>query len=122
MAETARSKKGMSLYKKEAIAGYLFISPWILGFFLWTLGPMLVSLFWSFTRYRLLSPLRFIGLENYIKLFTKDHYFWQSLKVTAIYSFISIPLQLAVALFFAMLINQKSKSIFFFRAIFIFAG
>ena len=76
----------LSLARREALTFYLLISPWLLGLLLFVLGPMIASLFISFTRWDLLSPAKFVGLQNYEKMFTRDPLFWQSLKVTAIYT------------------------------------
>ena len=103
---------------KRALEGYLFISPWIIGFVVFTAGPILASLVLSFFEWSLIRPPRFAGLNNYIKIFTADPLFWQSLKVTLIYVVVAIPLQLAFALFLAILLNQKVRLIPLFRTIF----
>ena len=77
--------------RKEAMFAYLFISPWLLGFLLWTLGPMLFSLFLSFTEYNITRPPQWVGLHNYVRAFARDELFWQSLKVTFTYAAFSIP-------------------------------
>jgi multiple sugar transport system permease protein len=96
----------------------LFISPWIVGFILFTAGPILASLVLSFFEWSLIRPPRLAGLNNYVKIFTDDPLFWQSLKVTLIYVVVAIPLQLAFALFLAILLNQKVRMIPLFRTIF----
>jgi multiple sugar transport system permease protein len=83
-----------------------------------TAGPILASLVLSFFEWSLIRPPRFAGLNNYIKIFTADPLFWQSLKVTLIYVVVAIPLQLAFALFLAILLNQKVRLIPLFRTIF----
>lgn len=102
----------------RALEGYLFISPWIVGFLVFTAGPILASLVLSFFEWSLIRPPRFAGLNNYVKIFTADPLFWQSLKVTLIYVIVAIPLQLAFALFLAILLNQKVRLIPLFRTIF----
>lgn len=104
---TVVPKRTWSLQTREALAFYLYISPWILGFLFFTLGPLLASITISTTNWDILTDAEFVGLENYVKMFTKDRLFWQSLKVTAIYSFGGIPLQLTLSLFLAILLNQK---------------
>ena len=65
--------------QREAIEGFLYISPWIVGFLVFTLGPMLASLYYSFTTYNVLSSPRFSGLSNYVTIFTHDRLFWVAL-------------------------------------------
>jgi multiple sugar transport system permease protein len=108
-------KRAGSYARRETITFYLLISPWLLGLLLFVVGPMLASLGISFTRWDLLSPARFVGLENYEKMFTRDPLFWQSLKVTAVYTAVYVPLELAGGLFLAMLMNQKIRGLSFFR-------
>jgi multiple sugar transport system permease protein len=76
--------KSISMRKRESLWGYLFISPWIIGFLLFTIGPMIASLVFSFADYDIISPPTNFGLSNYIKLFTNDPDFWHSLGITAI--------------------------------------
>jgi multiple sugar transport system permease protein len=91
---------------RRHLRGYLFASPWLVGFFLFTGGPMVASFWLSFTRYDVTSEMRWIGLNNYIKLF-QDSLISLSLYNTAYYSFLAIPLGIIVALFFALLLNQN---------------
>jgi multiple sugar transport system permease protein len=100
------------------LAFYLLISPWLLGFLLFVLGPMLASLVISLTRWDLLSPARFVGLDNYQKMFSRDPLFWQSLKVTAIYTAAYVPLELVGGLLLALLMNQKLRLRGLFRTIY----
>lgn len=102
----------------KTIEGYLFISPWIVGFILFTAGPVVASLGLSFFSWSLIRPPRFVGLENYITMFTNDPLFWQSLRVTLIYVAVAVPLQIVFALFLAILLNQKVRAIPVFRTIF----
>ena len=104
--------------RRETITFYLLIAPWLLGFILFVLGPMLASLGISLTRWDLLSPAKLIGLDNYEKLFTRDPLFWQSLKVTAIYTAVYVPVELAGGLVLAMLMNQKTRGVSVFRTIY----
>jgi multiple sugar transport system permease protein len=93
------------------------MSPAILGLLLFTLGPVVASLFLSFTEYNILTPPTWIGLQNYTEMF-QDPLFWQSLKVSAIYSVISVPLGLTLALGLAVLLNHKMRSTMLFRSIY----
>jgi len=106
------------LARKEAILFYLLILPWLIGFLLWTAGPMLASLVLSFTSWDMLTSPRWRGLTNYINLFTQDEFFTQSLKVTATYAVFALPLSLATALLVALLLNQKVRGVNYFRTIF----
>jgi len=103
---------------KENLEGYLFISPWILGFLIFTLGPMIASLVLSFTDWNLLNIPSYNGLYNYLEMFKNDPKYIQSLKVTFIYSFASVPLGLISSLLTAILLNQKVKGVALFRTIF----
>lgn len=99
-------------------AGYLFILPWIIGFLAFTCIPFICLIYFSFTRYDLLSSPRWVGLQNYITIFTNDPKFLTSLKVTFQYVIAAIPLRLAVALMIAMLLNTRNKGIGVYRTVF----
>jgi multiple sugar transport system permease protein len=102
---------------REAIECYLFILPAILGLLIFYLGPMVASFALSLTDYDLLTSPKFVGVDNYRKL-ADDPLFWQSLKVTSIYSLVSVPLVLGIGLFLAVLLNQKVRGSTFFRSVF----
>jgi multiple sugar transport system permease protein len=104
--------------RREALAFYLTISPWLLGFVLLTAGPMLYSLYISFTDWDLLTNPAWIGLENYISKMPNDPRFWQSLKVTLVYTAAYVPLELIGGLFLAVLVRNQIKGIRIFRTIF----
>ncbi len=108
----------MSLRRRESLWGYLFISPWIIGFLLFTLGPMLASLVFSFTDYKIISPPVFTGLSNFIKIFTNDPDFWRSLAITTKYAVLAIPLNLTFGFALAFLLNQKVPGMAVWRTIF----
>jgi multiple sugar transport system permease protein len=105
------------LRRREAISFYLAISPWLLGFLAFTAGPMLLSLFASFTNWDLLTEPSWIGLSNYNDLLN-DATFWQSLKVTFTYTAAYVPLDLAGGLLLALLVRPRLKGIGFFRTLF----
>lgn len=113
-AEKTRKSRAL----KENLTGYAFISPFIIGFLAFTLIPILTSLYLSFTNYNLFSSPKWIGLDNYIKMFTQDPRYWKSLKVTLIYVFGGVPLRLAFALLVAMLLNTASRAVGFYRTLF----
>lgn len=106
-----------SLWSRRNLAYFVFLSPWLIGFALWTGGPLLASLYLSFTQYDILTPPRWIGLENYTGLFADD-LFWQALKVTSIYTFVGVPLMMITSLLLAVLLNQKVPGLSFFRTVF----
>lgn len=113
-----RKKEGQKLRKQDNLAGYFFISPWLIGFIFITIIPMLMSLYLSFTKYDILSSPTWIGLMNYETMFKYDYLFPQSLKVTFQYAFTSVPLRLIFALFLAMLLSQKRKGVGLYRTLF----
>jgi len=92
----------------------LFISPWIAGFVLFTAFPMIYSLFLSFTKYDLLGPPEFVGFSNFERM-VSDHLFLTALGNTAFYTLLAVPIQLLLALFMALLLNQKLRGINVFR-------
>jgi oligogalacturonide transport system permease protein len=101
--------------KNERFLGLVYLSPFIIGLLIFTAVPFLASLYLSFTKYSLMSPSKWIGLENYIDLFTRDRTFAKSLRVTLLYVFLTVPLKLAFALFIAVILNYRLKAINFFR-------
>ncbi|NMB12530.1 MAG: sugar ABC transporter permease [Firmicutes bacterium] len=100
---------------REAIAGYVFASPWILGFIIFTGIPIILSFYYSFCDYTVLNPPSWVGLGNY-KAMLDDELFWVSLYNTLYYAFYSIPLNLIWGLILALLINQELRGISWFRA------
>ncbi len=103
---------------RRAAPGYGFLSPWLAGFFLLTLGPMLVSLYLSFTAFDLLTPPHWIGLGNYTRMFAGDPRFWTAVRVTLTYVVLAVPLKLAFALAIAMLLDKGLGFLSFYRALF----
>jgi multiple sugar transport system permease protein len=103
---------------KYALWGYLFCLPWIIGLLVFTIGPIIVSFYLSFTQYDVLSAPEFIGLQNYHQALFVDELFWSSLERTLIYSVFVVPLGLLGSLLLAMLLNRQSKSVGIFRAFF----
>lgn len=97
---------------------YLFIMPWIIGFLVFTAGPLILSLIMSFFDWSITSTPIFIGIENYLNMFTKDPQFYKSLIITFRFAFIFVPLNLVIALVLAMLITQPLKGVKIFRTIF----
>ena len=101
----------------QAVA-YLFIMPWIIGFLVFQLYPFIASLIYSFTDFSLLKSMKFIGLRNYIQMFTRDRVFFKSLWATIKYVIIAVPGKLVFALLIAMILNMKLRWINFFRTIY----
>lgn len=104
--------------RRETATGYAFLTPWLIGFFGLTGVPMVYSLYLSFTKYNIFQPPKWIGLDNYIRLFTNDPNFIQSAQITLVYVFIGTPITLAAALAVAMLLNYRDKGAGFFRSAF----
>ncbi|WP_068925950.1 carbohydrate ABC transporter permease [Planobispora rosea] len=113
-----RPPRGSLRSRREAWAAHLFLVPWFLGLFLITIGPIVASLYLSFTDYSLLDEAKWVGLDNYITLFTEDPRFWTSLKVTTIYVVVSVPLQLGFALGLALLLDRGLRGLSFYRSIY----
>lgn len=110
-------KKRDSFWKRwdSPLAGYLFLSPWLIGFLLLTLWPMAMSLYYSFTDYSLLKAPEWAGLSNYSKILFNDKLFRTSLTVTLLFVVISVPMKLISALLVAMLLNRDIKGMSFYR-------
>jgi len=112
---TARSNKRAL---RENLAGYAFMTPWLLGFAFIIGGPMIVSLYLSFTDYSLLSDPEFVGVENYQRMFTGDDRFLAALEVTLTYLVVSVPLVQVFALFLATSLNKGIRGLTIYRALF----
>ncbi|ACZ31662.1 binding-protein-dependent transport systems inner membrane component [Xylanimonas cellulosilytica DSM 15894] len=119
LAQERRSGKAgkPAVSRRENLAGYLFLSPWIVGMLVFTIGPMLASLYLAFTRYRLLKPPEWIGGQNFADMLN-DPVLAHSLRVTFTYVFVGVPLQLAVALGLALLLDRGLRGMGFYRSVF----
>ncbi|MEV1002895.1 sugar ABC transporter permease [Nonomuraea sp. NPDC050202] len=104
--------------RREARAAYLFLAPWFVGLLVITIGPIFASLYLSFTDYSLLEEAKWIGFDNYIKMFTEDPRFMNSLWVTTVYVIVSVPMQLAFALALALVLDRGLRGLSFYRSIF----
>jgi len=102
---------------RRTVTGYIFIAPFILGFVLWFLIPALTSLWLVFQNWNMIAPAKFIGFDNF-KRIVSDSLFWQSLKVTTVYTIVSVPLSLALAFLLALLLNAKVRGIAVFRTLY----
>lgn len=103
---------------RESTAGYVFILPFIIGFLAFTIIPIFFSFALSFTSYDVLSAPKFIGIDNYVQMFTNDSKFWKSMGVTFYYALVSVPLRLIFALLLAMILVRPSKASGVYRAIY----
>lgn len=116
--EAVQRKKQMSLSRREAIWAYILIGPWIVGFVIFTLGPMIASLIFSFTSYTIARPATFVGINNFIEMFVKDYRFWHSLRITFTYAVAAIPIGLVFGLLLALLLNAKVPGISIWRTVY----
>ncbi|GAB3601533.1 carbohydrate ABC transporter permease [Microbacterium tumbae] len=112
-----RRLKGVKPRRGDGKAAFFFLLPWFIGLFAVTAGPMLISLGLSFTKYNLLQPPVFNGVDNFIRMFT-DARLHQSLIVTFVYVLVSVPLQLALALALAVLLNRGVRGLAFYRSVY----
>lgn len=103
-------------FGQNNLVGYLFISPWLIAFFLFVLIPMIVSFGLSFTNYNVLGSWQFTGLENFQRMFFEDRRYWRSVNATVQYVIFAVPLRLIFALAVAMLLNTKRRGVSFYRA------
>jgi multiple sugar transport system permease protein len=103
--------------RRAIITGLLFVSPWLIGFIVFTVYPVIASAYLSFTDFRVLSPPRWVGLENYRELLADHDYFWPSMANTA-FMFIELPIGLVLGLALAMLLDVKLRGIAFYRTLF----
>jgi multiple sugar transport system permease protein len=104
-------------WRRPAFWGFLFITPWLVGYLVFTVGPMLGSLGLSFCSYDL-ARLKFVGTANYERLFTRDPLFWKSLWNTATYTLFAVPLGLTGSLLLAVFLNQKVKGLALYRTLY----
>ena len=104
---------------REEIAGWLWTSPWLLGFFLFVFGPMMASLYLSFTKYAIGGTPQVIGLDNFVRALSgKDDLFWPSMGRTVEYAFVMVPIGIGLSLLAATLLNQGLKGTAVFRTLF----
>lgn len=101
---------------RESVAGVVFSLPFIIGFLLFLAVPMGLSLIYSFSDYDILSPARFAGFSNYIRIFTHDQTFISSVKATFYFALVSVPLRLVFALIVALILVRPTKAVGFYRA------
>ncbi|OPA74237.1 spermidine/putrescine ABC transporter permease [Paenibacillus selenitireducens] len=107
----------MNTSRKSFLTGFLFASPWIIGFLVLGLFPFVMSFYYSMTDYDLFQPPKWVGLDNYIAIF-QDENFYKSLKNTLFMAFIAVPINLIACLLVALMLNMKVKGIAIFRTVF----
>lgn len=105
------------LARREAVLGYVYISPWLAGFLIFTLGPLLYALYLSFHEYSIVSPPRYVGLQQYAWAFN-DRLFWKAIWNTVYYAALVVPASVIGSLLCAMLLNEKFKGRVLFRTVF----
>lgn len=115
---TKLSKFRLSKRWRENLWGYLFLAPWLIGFWGLFIGPGLASLYLSLTDYDIIGSAEFIGLSNYIEMFTKDSLFWPSLGRTFYFAAVSVPLGVLGSMTLAILLNQNLRGMAIFRTLF----
>lgn len=108
----------MKKKRMKQITPYLFISPWIIGFLVFTIGPLIFSLIMSFFNWPVIGDKTFVGFGNYIEMFTQDKQFFKSLLISIKYAAIFVPLNMCIALFLAMLISQPVRGAKIYRTIY----
>ncbi len=118
LGTTERPAAGSGLRLAESLAGYGFITPWLIGFFLLTLGPAVASFYLSLTDYSGLGAANWVGAENYVRIATDDPRFWTAMNVTFTFVLLSVPLKLLFALAVAVALNRGLEGLSLFRAIF----
>ncbi|MEY8354498.1 sugar ABC transporter permease [Lachnospiraceae bacterium 54-53] len=113
-----KKRIGLTSCKKRDLQAFLYIMPWILGFLILQLYPFITSLYYSFTGYTIGAGADWLGTANYVKLFTKDNEFWNSLKVTLMYTFYTVPGKLVMALAVAVFLNREIRGINLIRTLY----
>lgn len=115
----ARTRSGISkLHRREAIEGMLMALPWMIGFVLFTAGPMLAAVYLGLTKWDIITRPRFVGLQNYVEMFTKDELFLKSLGVTVSYTLMAVPLHVIFGFALAALLNARVPGTNLFRTIY----
>lgn len=111
-------RKMNPLARREALEGYTSLAPWMFGFLAFTTIPILASVVLGFTEWTVAKPPRWIGFDNYVRMFTRDPLFWDALKATLGFVVLSLPLKLVLGLGLALLLNLKVPGINIYRTIF----
>ncbi|MDF2959699.1 MAG: YesP [Paenibacillus sp.] len=112
-----QTSRRSTLWRQDRTA-YLFLLPWLIGFFCLTLGPMVYSFYLSLTKFNLLNSPKWLGLQNYVQIFSDDASFTHSLKLTFQYVLFSVPLRLIFALLVAMALNKGIRALGIYRTVY----
>ncbi len=103
---------------REGVAGYVFIAPFIIGLVAFTVIPFFTSLYLAFTQYNVLTPAKWIGLDNFKKMFFEDKLFWKSFWITFKFAIIQVPLKLTISLLVALALSRQTRLTAFYRGAF----
>ncbi len=114
----ARWRQYSPMQRREAIAGFLFVLPWIIGLLVFNVYPVLTSFYLSFTDYSVLQAPNWVGIENYQELFLNDPSVWIAVRNSAIYALLSVPIGLVVSFGLALLLNMRAAGIGIYRTLF----
>jgi multiple sugar transport system permease protein len=102
----------------ETVAGWVAISPWLIGFLVFTFGPIVASIYFSMTDYDVLTPARWVGLDNYRELLTDDDLFPKAIRNSLVYTLLYVPLHVVAALAISLLLNEARQATGVFRTVF----
>lgn len=108
--------KALTRTRRDTLRFFLFISPWLIGFLAFTVIPMGMSLYYSFTEWNVLTPATWVGLDNYVELF-QDPLFFQSIKVTCVYTLLTVPIGVVLSLMVAILLNFEGRGVSLLRTL-----
>jgi len=111
-------KKRRKNRRQDNLVGYVFLSPWLIGFFAFTIIPMITSLYLAFTKYDGVREPEWIGIANFVKMFTDDPRYFKSVQATLCYTFFAVPLRLVIALLLAFILNNHRRGTTIYRTIF----
>ena len=111
-------RRAARILDNEKVAGYVFILPFIIGLLVFTAFPFFTSLYLTFTEYNMLSAPKWIGLDNFRRMFFEDKYFWQSFFVTFKFALIQVPIKLLVSLGVALILSRNTRAISIYRSAF----
>lgn len=117
-AQPAAPSRSWNRRRRENFWGYLFLTPWLIGFFGLFLGPGLASLYLSLTDFDIIGAANFIGTENYVEMFTTDDLFWPSLGRTFYFAVLGVPLGVLGSMTLAILLNQQLRGVSVYRTLF----
>jgi multiple sugar transport system permease protein len=117
-APVRRTRKAVGVNARNNVAAFVFLSPWLIGLFCLTLGPIFASFYLSLTSYDMFSAPQYVGAANYTKMFAEDPRYYQALKVTFTYVFLSVPLKLTFALAVALVLNRSLRGLGFYRSVY----